>query len=71
MLSPLRIQYTPWPMRDFLCGVLGERQPYPYTDRRSSNNLQYAYIRQELGWHIDNLVFTVRLLIHKPNVGRR
>ncbi|MBP2169415.1 hypothetical protein J2125_002607 [Erwinia toletana] len=67
--SPLRALYNAGLFKQFLCGVLGEQQLYPYADSLSSINLHYAHNGQELGWHFDNSSFAITLLIQKPQDG--
>lgn len=67
--SPLRAMYDSAEFKAFLCGVLEEKQLFPYADSLSSINLHYAHSGQELGWHFDNSSFAITLLIQKPQAG--
>lgn len=67
--SALRTLYDADAFKAFLCGVLQERQLFPYADSLSSINLHYAHAGQELGWHFDNSSFAITLLIQKPEAG--
>ncbi|MGR3511661.1 MAG: HalD/BesD family halogenase [Paracoccaceae bacterium] len=69
--SPLRALYDARAFRDFVRGVTGQGELYPYADPLSSINIHYAERGQELGWHFDNSSFAITLLIQKPDAGSR
>lgn len=67
--SYLRIIYDHADFRQFLCGVLSEKQLYNYDDPLSSINVHYYQAGQELGWHFDNSSFAVTLMIQPSSEG--
>ncbi len=69
--SALREIYSDDDFRNFLCGVLGIDEIYPYADDLSSINVHFAAEGMELGWHFDNSSFAVTMLLQAPTGGGR
>ena len=67
--SPLRIIYEDEDFRSFLRAALHIEALYPFTDNLASVNVNFDCENQELGWHFDNSIFTVTLMLRQAEQG--
>jgi len=55
--------------KKFITKILNINNIYPYKDNLSSINYNYYQKNQQLGWHFDNALFAITLMISSPNSG--
>ena len=67
--SPLRDVYEDEDFRAFLRAALHVEALYPFADRLGSVNVNFYGENQELGWHFDNSIFTVTLMLRQAETG--
>jgi hypothetical protein len=67
--SPLRDMYEDEDFRAFLRAALQVEALYPFADNLASVNVNFYGKGQELGWHFDNSVFTVTLMLRQAEEG--
>lgn len=67
--SPLRTIYEDEDFRAFLRTSLHIDALYPFTDNLASVNVNFYGANQELGWHFDNSIFTVTLMLRQAEQG--
>ena len=67
--SPLRDVYEDEDFRAFLRTALHIEALYPFTDNLASVNVNFYGENQELGWHFDNSIFTVTLMLRQAETG--
>jgi len=67
--SPLRDIYDSADFRAFLRAALGVDALFPFADSLGSVNVNFYGQGQELGWHFDNSVFTVTLMLRQAERG--
>ncbi len=67
--SPLRDIYDSADFRAFLRAALGVDALFPFADNLGSVNVNFYGQGQELGWHFDNSVFTVTLMLRQAERG--
>ena len=67
--SQLNLLYYSSKFKNFLIGVLGVKNIFPYTDTLSSINYNYYQNKQQLGWHFDNASFAITLMVQSPDKG--
>jgi hypothetical protein len=67
--SPLRDIYDSADFRAFLRAALDVDALFPFADNLGSVNVNFYGLGQELGWHFDNSVFTVTLMLRQAERG--
>ncbi len=67
--SPLRDIYDSADFRAFLRAALVVDALFPFADNLGSVNVNFYGQGQELGWHFDNSVFTVTLMLRQAERG--
>ena len=67
--SPLRDVYEDEDFRAFLRAALRIEALYPFADNLASVNVNFYGENQELGWHFDNSIFTVTLMLRQAEAG--
>ncbi len=67
--SPLRAIYESEDFRAFLRAALQAEALYPFADNLASVNVNFYGENQELGWHFDNSIFTVTLMLRQAERG--
>jgi hypothetical protein len=67
--SPLRDIYEDEDFRSFLRVALGTDALFAFADRLGSVNVNFYDVGQELGWHFDNSIFTVTLMLRQSAAG--
>ncbi|HEY2891792.1 MAG TPA: 2OG-Fe(II) oxygenase [Dongiaceae bacterium] len=67
--SPLRDVYEDEDFRAFLRAALHIDALYPFADNLASVNVNFYGENQELGWHFDNSIFTVTLMLRQAQAG--
>ncbi len=67
--SPLRAIYGSKRFRAFVCDALEIERLFPFDDPLASINVNFYGDNQELGWHFDNSIFTVTLMLRQADAG--
>jgi hypothetical protein len=67
--SPVRAIYEAECFRSFLCQALKIDRLFAFDDPLGSINVGFYGVNQELGWHFDNSVFTVTIMLRQSESG--
>jgi hypothetical protein len=67
--SPLRAIYGAGDFRAFVCDALQIERLFAFDDPLASININFYGAGQELGWHFDNSIFTVTLMLRQAESG--
>ncbi len=67
--SPVRAIYDSGRFRAFIRDALKIDRLFPFDDPLASVNISFYGDNQELGWHFDNSIFTVTLMLRQSERG--